>query len=257
MEPPKPVVWIATTLSHFDHKGLSNDQAFAHLADHYRKPIEELIRSAGGLPWDIQVVVRAGGSVARERCRFATEFTVRDKSPDDILLMVDYDLMPTGQDYVSLLSRMSSGIDICGGIYTTRENGGRWVLNPLSGARPTPSGLLPVMELGTGFKAFKLSVFQRVLLKNPWLDCESEFDQRMRLLGFFSTGGVEDVKLWPGRRRWLTEDYWFDWLCRMSDIPTIADTRIKIRHWDEGDKVPYPAIFPDPPGQLPDEAQEL
>lgn len=256
MAPPRPAVWIATTLRHFGHEeeNLTPEAAFKLLPEHYRRPIEELA-ARPGIPWELQMMVRAGGSISRERCRFATEFMLRAKSPQDMLLMVDFDLMPTVDDYMGILSRPPE-LEVVGGLYSTREHCGRWVLNGMSGAVPTADGLLQVLEIGTGFKRFTKSAFDKVLLRHPWLDCESDVDPRLRLFGFFSMGPVEDRKCWPGKRRWLTEDYWFDWLCRESGIPCIADTRLKIKHLDESTGTAYPAKFPPDPGELPRERAE-
>lgn len=114
-----------------------------------------------------------------------------------------------------------------------------------------------MMELGTGFKCFKRSVFETVLAKNPWLDCESDFDAKKRVMGFFSAGPVWDKVMWPGKGRILTEDYWFDWLCRSEGIATIVNTKVKIRHYDEDKKTVFPLNFPPSPEALPVEAAEL
>ncbi len=253
MAPPRPVVTIATTLRHFPHEGVGGAAAFKLLPDHFRKPIEELAAQPN-LPWDLQMMLKVGGSVARERCRMATEFLALSRNDDDILLMVDFDLMPTGQDYADLLGRMQT-LEVCGGLYTTREAQGDWVMSRFPNP-PSPSGLLNAVEIGTGFKAFKPTAFRKVLRKNPWLDCEGT-DAGHRLFGFFSMGPVEDVTLWPGRRRWLTEDYWFDWLCRDAGVLIVADTRIKLRHLDIESGNIYPAQFPPEPGELPPETKEL
>jgi hypothetical protein len=230
-------------------------KAFSLMPDHYRKPIEELAAQPG-LPWELQMMLTAGGAISRQRCRFATDFMDKAASPDDIMLMVDFDIAPTGQNYVDLLCRMASGVDVCGGLYTTRDRSGHWVVNVLPGEQPSPSGLLRVIEIGTGFKAFRRSVFDRVLLRNPWLSCVDETNPS-RLCGFFSMGPVRDEKVWPGFSRWLTEDFWFDWLCRDAGITIAADTRIRLKHRDEDTGELYPAQFPGEPGALPPEIREL
>ena len=249
----KPVVWIATPLRHFEHDGEMTSGVFDKLADHYKKPIREL-----GLwpecPWDLQLQIVGGGGVARARNRFCSDFMAKPGRADDCIFFVDYDLMPTAQDNIQILSH---DIGIIGGLYTTRAEQGHWVLNKLSGARPSDSGILPVMELGTGFLKIRRDTFEKVLNDNPWLDCESDFDHRKRELGFFSMGPVWDRKLWPGRGRWLTEDYWFEWLARESGIPTVVDTKVKLRHKDDFTGKIFPAVFPADPGKLPDEEREL
>lgn len=244
----KKVVWLATPLRHFEHDGALTPAILDSLDPHYADPIRELGTSTD-LPWEFYVTILGGGGVARARNRVASEFM---ESKADILFFVDYDLMPTAQHYVNVLS---CDLPICGGLYTVRADYGHWVLNKLTGAAPKKNGLLQVMELGTGFKCFKREVFTKVLADNPWLDCESDFDHRKRELGFFSMGPVA-CSLWPGRHRWLTEDYWFDWLCRESGFPIVANTNVKLRHKDDFNGKIYPQVFPDDPGRLPSETPE-
>ena len=47
-------------------------------------------------------------------------------------------------------------------------------------------------------------------------------------------GPVKDEQIWPGRVRWLTEDYWLDWLTRDAGIVMVADVTIQLRHLEEG-----------------------
>lgn len=236
----RPLVWIATPLRHFEHSGLLTKNAFEELGSWYKEPIRELC-ALRDLPWRIELFITGGGSVFRARNRFTSEFVAAGGSPDDKLLMVDYDLMPTASDYVRILSH---ACEIVGGCYTIRSNNPHWVLNRFNGAVPHPNGTLQVMELGTGFKCFKRSVFTHVLKENPWLDCESDVDHSKRELCFFSAGPVKDAKYWPGINRCLTEDYWFDWLCRNEGIPTFVDMKVRLRHYDEDKKTIFPAVFP-------------
>ena len=249
----KPLVWICTPQKHFEANGVLTRERFDALAAHYKDPILEFIEQPG-LPWEVENVIIGGGTVFHARVVAASLFMERAKHPEDKLLFVDYDLMPTALDYATILGH---DLPIVGGMYTTRHENGHWVLNILNGAAPSPTGVLQVMELGIGFKCFKRSVFQTVLDRNPWLNCESDADHRRRDLCFFSAGPVWDKLLWPGKGRFLTEDYWFDWLCRSEGIPTYVDTNVKIRHYDEDTKKIYPLSFPRGPEQLPLEAGEL
>jgi hypothetical protein len=117
-------------------------------------------------------------------------------------------------------------------------------MNRLPGEVPRPNGVLKVMELGTGFKRFKRSVFVKTLADNPWLKCEGQDDPTKDFFSFFNMGPTKDDKLWPGRHRGLTEDYWFDWLCRASGIHTFVDLEIKLRHKDDHTGRVFPASFP-------------
>lgn len=100
----KPLVWICTPLREFEHNGVLTKEAFESLADHYKNPIKELC-SHPDLPWRVDLNITGGGNVFQARNRFATDFVMKGGSPDDRLLMVDYDLMPTAQDYSDILCR--------------------------------------------------------------------------------------------------------------------------------------------------------
>ena len=250
----KPIsVWIATPRRDFDLKGsVAIATLLEKAASHYADPIRELTQW-GKSPWNIDLVVLGGGGIFQARNLVATEFYEKTTNDDDRLFFVDYDLMPTAQDYVNILCH---DLSIVGGLYTTRADNGHWVMNKLPGAIPNTNGILPVMELGQGFKATKRKVYKKVLEDNPWLNCESDADHSKRFYPFYSMGPVWDKKLWPGKGRGLTEDYWFDWLCRESGFTTCVDTKITLRHYDEHLDRVFPAIFPPNPGQLPKETPE-
>ena len=254
--PEAPVVWIATPRRE-SPKGriVSLDVLLGDCAPHYANPIRELneLGKQGLCPWNLWTVVLGGGGIYQARNRLVTEFMEITKNDDDCILWVDYDLMPTAQDYLNVLSH---DLNIVGGLYTTRADNGHWVFNRLPGARPSPKGVLPVMELGQGFKRTKRRVYKKVLEDNPWLDCVNEVDRSKRFYSFYSMGPVWDKKLWPGFGRGLTEDYWFDWLCRESGFVTCVDTKIKLRHLDDHSGKVYPAQFPPDPGLLPTETAE-
>lgn len=222
------------------------------LDPHYADPIRELTFWKD-CPWDIRLVITGGGGIFQARNKMVSAFMAETTNDNDRFFCADYDLIRTAQDYVNILCH---DLAIVGGLYTTRADNGHWVMNALPGARATPKGVLPVMELGTGHKCFKRSVFNKVLADNPWLDCEDDADHSKRMLAFFSMGPVWDKNLWPGRGRALTEDYWLDWLCRESGFVTCVDTKIKLRHLDEHTGRVYPAVFPPDPAKLPIEAKE-
>ena len=249
-----PQVWIVTPQKHLPLEGRVDkiDHLLDALDDHFSEPIRELARW-GKLPWDVWVFASGGAGIYQARNVAATDFVKETKNENDTLLFHDYDLLASAQDFVNILCH---DLSIVGGLYTTRADNGHWVMNRLAGARPSGRGILPVMELGTGFKAFKRRVFTKVLADNPWLDCESDADHSKRFYSFFSMGPVWDKKLWPGKGRGLTEDYWFDWLCRESGFTTCVDTKIKLRHYDEYTGKTYPAQFPPDPGRLEPETKE-
>ena len=251
----KPQVWIVTPQKRLAlPEGKVEDINKLHDAfdDHFSQPICDLARWKE-LPWDVWLFASGGSGIYQARNVAATNFVQETKNDNDTILFHDYDLLASAQDYVNILCH---DLSIVGGLYTTREDNGHWVMNRLAGARPSERGILPVMELGTGFKAFKRRVFTKALKDNPWLDCESDANHRKRFYSFFSMGPVWDKKLWPGRGRGLTEDYWFDWITRESGFTTCVDTTVKLRHYDDFTKKTFPAVFPPDPGKLPPEARE-
>ena len=250
--PRKPKVWLCTPLRHFEFNGLMTQEAFEQLPKHYREVVVAL-QQWKEMPWDLWVNITGGGGIFQARNLFVSDFIREGGEPDDKLWFWDSDLMPTAQDAVNLLSH---DLSIVGGLYTTRADNGHWVMNLLPQARASAKGVLPVMELGTGFKTIKRKVLTKVLEDNPWLECESDVDHSKKVWSFFSMGPVWDKKLWPGKGRALTEDYWLDWLCRESGFVTCVDTNIKLRHKDDFTERVYPAVFPPTPGALPAEAKE-
>ena len=245
-----------------DSNGAITRETWAKVKENYPRYADaiERLQSARDLPWTFLVMLTGGGSVFRARNRFASDFMAETKNPDDRLFFIDVDLLWEPQDVVDVLLHDQP---IMGGLYTIRAKRGHWVMNKMNGAAPWPNGVLQVMEHGTGFKCFKRSVFQKVLDDCPgkvpgksWLDCRSDFDHKKRELCFFSAGPVWDDKYWPGEGRCLTEDYWFDWLCRESGIPTYVDTKIKLRHKDDVTGEIFPEVFPEDPCALPAESPE-
>ena len=249
----KRKIWIVTPQKEFGRKGkVDIKEILDALSPHYANPIREIMEWREN-PFDIQLVLSGGGGIYQARNVMATQFMEATNNDNDRLHFVDYDLMPTAQDYIDIWSH---DISVVGGLYTIRADNGHWVLNLLPGATASAKGILPVMELGTGFKCFKRGVFRKVLADNPWLDCESDSDHSKRFYSFFSMGPVWDKRMWPGKGRGLTEDYWFDWLCRESGIITCAATKVQLRHRDSMSNRVYPAVFPPAPGALPPEAKE-
>lgn len=230
--PRKPLVMIGTPLRHIECNGLMTPEAFAKLHDNYRKPIQALL-AAQDLPFRFCLFVVGGGGVAKARNTITNAFLESDA---DILLFHDYDLIPdpTGADHVRLVMRMlQNGIKIVGGLYTIRSRNGHWVINLPDASGPLEGWGLRVLELGTGFKAYHRSAFELVAAKNPWLEYQDD-DTKQKAWGFFSMGPVKDQEIWPGRARWLTEDYWLDWLTRDAGIVMVADVTIQLRHLEEG-----------------------
>lgn len=251
--PAKPLVWIATPLRHLEAEGKIEQAFFETLAPHYKEPIRavSLAAEAGQLPFLVELCLVGGGGVARARNRIVTDFLA---SPAEYLCFADYDLMPHADHYVQLVMRMMQyRLLVCGGLYTVRKENGNLVYNYPDHSGVRDGWALRVAELGTGFKCYHRSAFEQIGAKNPWLLCESDHNHQPEW-GFFSMGPVAD-KLWPGKHRWLTEDYWLDWLTRDAGIDIVVDITIQIKHFDESTGKVYPDKFP-PIFKLPSETVE-
>lgn len=247
--PAKPLVWIATPMKHLAASGAITKEVFESFDAHWKDPIKEIQAraNAGALPFNVEVCVAGGGGVARARNRIVTDFLA---SSATYLFFQDYDLKPSAEDFARIISRMMQhGFLVCGGFYTTREENGHWVYNYPDAAGIRECWALRVGELGTGFKCYHRSAFEHIGAKNPWLLCQND-DTRLPEWGFFSMGPVKDA-LWPGIYRWLTEDYWLDWLTRDAGIPIVVDTTIQLRHWDDATQTVCPKVFPPLPQPAP------
>ncbi len=172
----------------------------------------------------------AGGNVARGRNKIVATFL---RSTARYLLFIDDDIEPTRDDVLRLLRHRQH---VIGALYTTREDDGRLVLNPfLEAVTDDSTGLLPIGEIGCGCKCYHRSVFEYLIKEEPSLAYVSDEDGNAEW-GFFSMGVVEV----DGKRRWLSEDYWLDQLCRRHKIPVYADTKTKVKHRDQKTKIAYP-----------------
>lgn len=192
----------------------------------------------------------AGGNVARGRNKILAYFL---RASYRYILFIDDDIEPTVEDVLRLLSHREY---IVGGLYTTREENARLVLNPFNQSTEDERGLMPVGELGCGFKCYHRKVFEFLIKREPALAYVSDEDACPEW-GFFNMGVMEV----DGRRRWLSEDYWFDQLCRKHHVVVFADMHTRVMHRDISGKaypvngwpdVPRPRVKPTPPPMAED-----
>ncbi len=248
----KPVVWIVSLFRHLP-RGLSQEELMKALPPHMAAAITELM-TWEACPFAIQLNTYSGGGIFQGRNRSITDFMLAAGSPEDRFFTLDSDLLAEPKDFVEVLRH---DLAIIGGMYTARADNGHWILNKLPyPVKVSEHGVMPVMELGQGFKCTKRAVFTKVLADNPWLKCEDEVSRGHPFFCFYSMGPVWDKKLWAGCGRALTEDYWFDWLARESGFTTHVTTRVRLRHYDDATGKTYPAQFPPDPGLLPPETKE-
>ncbi len=219
------------------------------LSPHLRRLLVEL--AALDCPWEFDFSAYAGGNVARGRNKIVA-YALR--AAYRYILFIDDDIEPTVQDVLHLMAHKKH---VCAGLYTTREEKGSYVMNIFQEAViEEGTGLLPVGEIGCGFKCYHRSVFEFLITKEPALAYRSDEDGNPEW-GFFSMG-VREV---DGKRRWLSEDYWLDQLCRQHGIEVFADTETRVLHRDQKTGIAYPVgVWPEipkpyiPPTPPPDAA---
>lgn len=240
----RPIVWVATPLKQFD-AGEITEENYKKLPEHYRASIGAFstLCNQNKLPWRFNLFISSGGSVFHGRAYIVSRFLDSDA---EYLFFRDLDLIddPTGRDFIEILYKMyMHKVDICGGLYTTREDGPHchWILNGCDVAGPLGGWALRVMELGTGYKCFRRRVFTTIGERYPWMKCEHD-ETHLAEWAFFSAGAIRDDKYFPDKNRFLTEDYWFDHYCRKENFVIVAHVGVKLKHEDNG-KI-YPKEFP-------------
>ena len=198
------------------------------LSPHLRRLLTALARL--NCEWSFDFACYAGGNVARGRNKLVAAAL---RSSVRYIIFLDDDIEPTPEDILCILSHRKH---VVGGLYTTREEDGKFVLNVFREAKIDPkNGLLPIGEIGCGFKCYHRSVFEYLIKNEPALAYISDEDGNTEW-GFFSMGVMEV----DGKRRWLSEDYWLDQLCRKHGIPVYADTGARVKHRDQKTKIAYP-----------------
>lgn len=171
------------------------------------------------------------------------------KSTDKWLVWLDYDMEPQeGESLAQLLIHLlSKKLPVIGGLYTTRAENAHYVCNFLFDAEPQKESVLQVIELGTGaLKCYHREVFDQVEAKFPQIGYVDR-DTGEKMCGFFQHVVVTHDMQATGDL--LPEDYFMDFLCRMSKISVWVDTAVKLRHLDpdgttypHGDWPPIPGL---------------
>lgn len=214
----KTLVTIAVPLARFE--------SAKDLPRHISSLLEAL--AAIESPWLFELAVCVGHNVCHSRNQMVAEFM---RGEGRYILFLDDDLLATPDDVLRILSHK---LHIVAGMYVTREAKAHWVLNPYREAVVNDNGLLPVGEIGTGFKCYHRSVFEYLSKQEPTLGYIE--DDGSTSWGFFCMGVVQA----DGRSRFLTEDYWMDQLCRKHNILVHADTKIRLIHQDRITGKAYP-----------------
>lgn len=184
-------------------------------------------------PYGLMVRPLVGDSaVGRARNRLAAQFLASDCTH---LLFLDTDLVFGPADIQRLVDHPEP---IVAGLYPKKQPSLAWVCNMLDPSpAPRPDGLQEVKYAGTGCLRIAREVFESMADAYPELEYQpddgEQFDGRM--WDFFTMGVWRCPE--TGRRRYLTEDWWFCQRARDMGYPIWMDTQIVLKHC--GDAV-YP-----------------
>ena len=169
------------------------------------------------------------------------------------MLFLDTDLMFNPQSVVSLLELgRARGPGIYAGCYPIKQLKPKIVMNNLPGHLPGPDGTVEVREAGTGFMLIHREVFEQ--MREKYRD-EIEYfvdngDAKNTKLGwdFFSVGVRFDKDL--GRKRFLSEDWYFCQRWREMGGHIILQTKIQCQHIGT-------IAYPPPPDEIIEAAKVI
>ena len=184
-------------------------------------------------PCEMRVAPCIGDSlVARARNRLAAEFLRSDCTH---LLFLDTDLIFSVEHVARLVGH---GEPLVAGIYPKKQRELAWVLNALDEGSPGPDerGLEPVKYAGTGCLLIAREVLVAMIARWPDLvyrpdelpDEVPDDAPEARAWDFFSCGVWECPR--TGRRRYLSEDWYFCQRARDLGYEILADTQVILKH---------------------------
>lgn len=205
----------------------------------------------------------AVGGLCRARNGAVHEF---NNAKGHFLIWWDSDLEPDGMTAAEAILRLlSHRVPVVGGMYCKRAKRPQWVGSFMPAAEmqreKDRADLLQMAELGGGFKCFMWRVFDevgRICGPKPKPDAKEKVNTigyRDRDSGEWMVGYYQNLVL-DGDL--LSEDYYLDWLCRVTQIAIWADTKIKLRHVEVDDDMQRHVYPPDsfPPIQAVDQRDE-
>jgi hypothetical protein len=216
-------------------------------------PIYELSRTLASLdlakgednPTGWKFTVMKIGNQGLAKARNLLTFIARC-TPASRLVMIDGDI-PAKPAHV--LQLLASGEEVVGALYPKKEFELKWVgeFEAADPKNPPPAGHWPAKSIGTGLIEIRMTAIDRILdrlARGRWFDHRPlvqwfESDEDAPVYGLQKGDRIHDVwgqgvisDDWFGRTypRYLTEDYFFSYLCRKAGIPVWVDTRCQVGH---------------------------
>jgi hypothetical protein len=188
--------------------------------------VRSLLSLVQNPPCEIHVADNIGDSlVSRARNMLVDRFLQTDCTH---LLFLDTDLIFSPEHIARLVSH---DLPVVAGLYPKKQDELSWVANTHPDhPEPNDQGLQRVRYVGTGCMLVRRDVFE-TLRDKLWVemyladhdpcDAPPRFD-------WFPVGVTDDSAI--GRRRYLSEDWFFCELCARAGIEVWADVKVALKH---------------------------
>lgn len=204
---------------------------------HFVPGLLDLVRRP---PCSLRIAPMVGDSlVSRARNRIAAKFLQSDCTH---LLFLDTDLIFSAEQIERLIAHRKPFLI---GLYPKKQETLAWVCNTRAEFPPRDpeTGLQRILYGGTGCMLIAREVFEAIIAKFPDLSYQpDDGEPDGPLYDFFKVGVHEDPA--TGRRRYLSEDWFFCQLAADAGYELYADTHVILKHC--GDAI-YPLTLNDPP----------
>lgn len=180
--------------------------------------------------------------VSRSRNRLAAQFLRSDATH---LLFLDTDLIFSPEQIGRLVSH---DLPLVCGLYPKKQAQLAWVCNtvPEFGTADPETGLQRVLYAGTGCMLIRRDVFEKIAALFPEIAYEPDDGEEPGTYhDFFRVGPCVS----RGRRRYLSEDWFFCEMAAQAGVHTIMDTRVVLKHVGEAVyplQDPFVASTPEP-----------
>jgi hypothetical protein len=158
------------------------------------------------------------------------------KEDYDVLLFIASDIGFTAKHIQKVLSHFERdpSVAVVGGMYLLKKFPYRMCLNQPDRTRVSDpaTDLLEVYETGTDFMAISVESLKKVVAAHPELryddydDLDTPETRRGIAWNIFNMGVVEE----NGKRRFLTEDFWWCRYARKAGYKIHVDTSIQLKH---------------------------
>lgn len=154
------------------------------------------------------------------------------RGPCTHLVFIDTDIEFKPSDVDTLVDRLREGHSIVSGLYPKKQDALEWVINAKEGGFTIDpeNPLVEIAYAGTGFLAISRQVFVDMAAtscKDRWFWTDNGQGDRRIQHDFFPVGVYEYE---DGKRRFLSEDWYFCELAKAAGHKIMCDTSIRTKH---------------------------